>query len=289
MNAVYAKQIEWIKAMQAAAPDWLKSFLASCNILDSLTFYGLIIIIVWMGFSRLRGITLLYLFLMSAIVNLIVKHFYDMPRPFHLDISVRLGLAPGFGFPSGAAQTAMLFGGYIYYHVRKNWMLVLAIFYIAFMSFVRVFIGAHFIVDILMGWFVGGSLLTLYILFWEKLRKTFCRQSSLWRSLVLSLMVIWPSVVFCSHSTIRLAVAGVAFAIGIYLEEIYCSPRKDPKKITKKVWASISAIAQFFIVLFMARQLTLCAGVPTNLAISAAIVFLGFWIPMNRIFASFRI
>jgi len=275
MQNMLNMQIEWIRAMQEGVPFWLKSFLASCNALDSLAFYGAIILVVWMGVSRQRGITLLYLLVFSAMLNLIVKNFYDMPRPFQLEPDIRLASSPGHGFPSGAAQTAMLFGGYLYYHVRKNWALGAAILFILFKSFVRVFIGAHFITDILMGWFVGGSILACYILFGDRLKKVFMRKSALWRSQVLGLSPLWLCLIFFSTSTLRIALMGAFFAIGIYLDEKYNDLLKPPKKFLEGFLRSVATFAQFALILVIVGYLNL----PKEIAIACATCILGLWIP----------
>jgi PAP2 superfamily protein len=72
-----------------------------------------------------------------------------------------------FGIPSGHAQDAVALWGITAYHVRKRWAWVAAIALAFFIGFSRLYLGAHFVHDVLAGWLVGTLLLWVFTRFWE--------------------------------------------------------------------------------------------------------------------------
>jgi len=75
------------------------------------------------------------------------------------------GLSEGtsFGFPSGHAQNAASIWGLLALSLNKRWVKIIALVGILLIGLSRVFLGVHFLHDILAGWLVGGLLLYLFI------------------------------------------------------------------------------------------------------------------------------
>lgn len=282
-------QIEWIRSLQESFPLILKTFLTMCNALDSLTFYSVIILTVWMGIDRKKGIELLYLTLISSAVTMIVKQFYDMPRPLQVDPSIALVAPPGSGFPSGAAQMAFLWSAYFYDQIRGKAALIFALFYLFFMSFVRVFIGAHFVTDILMGWFVGGSLFALYRIFHDSIYKNFKKKKPLMRALLICLISFWTIFIFCKEEVFRIGIATSAFAIGLYLDAIYNDKLKAPKALLEGSLRVFAALAQFALILIAMWLATKYLDFPKKWSVLVAFILLGIWIPYGATKVSLKI
>ena len=112
-----------------------------------------------------RRLAAVYLPLALALLasGLIVQELKDVfatPRPLAVygASQVRTGLEPLFlfGFPSGHSSAAATFGVYLFlaYGPRARWGLLLAL--LGGLS--RVYVGAHWVMDVLGGWALGGSL-----------------------------------------------------------------------------------------------------------------------------------
>lgn len=67
--------------------------------------------------------------------------------------------AEGFSFPSGHTQDAIVFWGYLAIAFRKRWLTVLVPLVVLLMAFSRLYLGLHWLLDIL-----GGMALGLLIL-----------------------------------------------------------------------------------------------------------------------------
>lgn len=95
----------------------------------------------------------------------IIKDFICRPRPEGSGLQ-------DFGFPSGHACTTMCFYGIIIYlinyYVRSDfWRNFLIIFFglwIFLTGVSRMWLGAHFLSDVLAGWLLGFILVNLYII-----------------------------------------------------------------------------------------------------------------------------
>ncbi|MFX3623202.1 MAG: phosphatase PAP2 family protein [Ectobacillus sp.] len=111
----------------------------------------------------------------SRYLNKALKLWYERPRP---DIN-SLVTATGYSFPSGHAMNAVAFVGFVAYlaiteHRLKLWQKLILIIFASVLIFSiaisRVYLGVHYLSDILAGFAAGGSWLLLCIL----LHKRFC-------------------------------------------------------------------------------------------------------------------
>ena len=111
-----------------------------------------------------------------ALTNKIVKHIIRRSRPDVLKL-IKQG---GFSFPSGHSMIAVCMYGYLIYMVNKKFTNKYLKFISIFMLVVliisiglsRVYVGVHYISDVIAGYILALILLILYI---ELTEKFFCR------------------------------------------------------------------------------------------------------------------
>jgi hypothetical protein len=113
-------------------------------------------------FNRKEGISLLFIFIISGMVNTLLKLYFNSPRPCHIDPLVSIIFSKSNGFPSGAAQTATIIAGLALMKCQKNIYKILAVVFALFVYFSRIYLGLHFFTDILGGIVVGIALLIIY-------------------------------------------------------------------------------------------------------------------------------
>ncbi len=156
-------QLDWIYFLHTLRHPLLDGWFLFFNLFDRQEFFFVMIPLLWLGISWKWGVRFFYLFGISALVNLLLKMIFMTPRPFQLDPSVALIYVPGFGFPSGGAQTAILVAGLILKEWKRGfWSWFVAINFFFWVSLSRLYLGVHFPMDILGGWMVGLFLLILY-------------------------------------------------------------------------------------------------------------------------------
>lgn len=144
-----------------------------------------------------KSFLMFMILLWTAAVTVFFKHFFDLPRPFHVDNTIVLldSELPGNaqfdftkrgatqfwetlpadvlevtrntegvqnGFPSGHSSIAIAFWVAIALLYRKKWVSIIAVLLIILIPLSRMYLGVHFLADILGGLSLGAILLAIF-------------------------------------------------------------------------------------------------------------------------------
>lgn len=176
----------WLQAFGGA---WLLSLMRLVSALGTTDFYMLAFLLLAFGL-RLRPMAGVLLGLVFAgAVTGIAKRGFALPRPSEIDArvlekgesghalvpdgaadtfwglpsvdaieAVRAAGEIDYGFISGHASAAMVFavGLMLFFGVRNRWAWVIAIGWALLMGVSRMYLGRHFLADVLGGWLVGA-------------------------------------------------------------------------------------------------------------------------------------
>jgi membrane-associated phospholipid phosphatase len=121
-------------------------------------FFILVISFVLWNVSKRTGFKLAFTFLFSTVINSVLKIAFHTPRPFEkLDFieGKRIQTATGYSFPSGHTQSSTTFFTTLAVIIRKRIFSVFAVIIILLIGVSRVYLGVHWPVDVLGGWFFG--------------------------------------------------------------------------------------------------------------------------------------
>ena len=113
---------------------------------------------------------------LGALLNKVVKHLIQRERPTE---EIRLIEESGFSFPSGHSAVSMIFYGFMIYLVSKYiknkylklFFTILLSALIMLIGLSRVYLGVHYITDVLGGFLIGVMFLIVYISAYQKLTK----------------------------------------------------------------------------------------------------------------------
>lgn len=170
--SIHSIELNWIHELQSVLRGpWTDTFFIYWNYVDTTWFTLLFVAVIMQIFNRKEGISLLFIFLISSIVNLSLKKMIGFPRPCHIDPLVGILCSPSYGFPSGAAQTATIIACAAWAKCKNNTLKVFAIVFALFLCFSRIFLGLHYFTDILGGIGVGIILVILYLKLFPLLEK----------------------------------------------------------------------------------------------------------------------
>jgi glycerophosphoryl diester phosphodiesterase len=121
-----------------------------------------IIPFVYWAVDRQVGRRLAGLFLASMWLNGLLKEYLMMPRPDPALVR-HMVTEPSPGFPSGHAQGAMTLWGYLALTYRKPRVVAAAVALIVLMAVSRIYLGVHFLGDVLGGLAIGGALVAAFV------------------------------------------------------------------------------------------------------------------------------
>lgn len=106
------------------------------------------------------GFRLSALLMFGNAVNSIFKLAFHAPRPYWINPEIQAYSAESsFGMPSGHAQNSTLLWGRLAVAIRRKWVTAVFVFIILMIGISRIYLGVHFISDVVVGWLIGAVLL----------------------------------------------------------------------------------------------------------------------------------
>lgn len=186
-------QTEIILFLQSFESDPLNVFFRIINSVGYSTFYISLAIIIMFCINFRKGFYLLHVLLWTGFVTTFLKEYFALPRPCDVDLSVKLinkdylnptkfdsmgasrflGGLPhdvvtyfrnienySHGLPSGHVSATTALWGAIYQLFQQRWVKILSIALVVLMPITRMYLGRHFLVDVL-----GGILIGMFFVF----------------------------------------------------------------------------------------------------------------------------
>lgn len=170
-----AAAFQWARRLLGPKQQWVEAvtFFASRNFI---TVAGLLLIGWFLVVRRHRWYSLLIpvVALGSITLNLVLKSFYNRPRPL-----LPLVSASGLSFPSGHAMISASFYGLLVYlvqtHVQRSWLRWLLtgglVTLVLLIGLTRVYLRVHYATDVLAGFTAGLVWLIVAIPLLKQLEK----------------------------------------------------------------------------------------------------------------------
>jgi len=215
---MHATEAQIIQQLQTSLGLWLQIPMRIVSFFASEAFVIAIVPALYWCFHRKKGAELGLLILGSAFINLWIKQLLMWPRPFQLIPSVGLAHESTYGMPSGHSQLSIVFWAFMVQFLPKKWRVPVLIGVPLIIGFSRIYLGVHFITDVLGGYLVG----ILFFLFFKLIAPHVERllQHSEWRirvvlaaalSFIMNLLL--PNDTMISGAFLGASV-GFAFAAG---------------------------------------------------------------------------
>ena len=117
--------------------------------------YIVILAIAFWVLNKKDAIIAIYVLLTASFLNFFLKVVIQQPRPN----VTRLADADGFSTPSGHAQTSTTVYGWIMFYFKKIWLYVVIPILVILICLSRVFLGVHYIGDVILGLLIGAAVL----------------------------------------------------------------------------------------------------------------------------------
>ncbi len=176
MDALWGAESSAIHWLQGWV-EWLSYPLGVVTYLGSQGVFVVLLAAVFWSVHAGIGSRLFVAVIASAVVNNLLKSVFYGSRPYWFDPLVTgYSHHSSFGMPSGHSQAAIVAYGYLGVKSGRRSLLWAAVAVIALVAFSRIYLGAHFFSDVVVGLLVGGAVL------WAVLRYE-DRVLAWWRSL----------------------------------------------------------------------------------------------------------
>lgn len=234
---LYSIEIQINYFIQNYRTELLDKFFLFLNFFDTATFYLILISFLLIFISRKWGLRVLFLIFSSSVINVFCKILFNQPRPFMMDPSLTILPLMSNGFPSGATSSAMLLSGLLISQFPKKIIVwFIGVGYLVLISFSRLYLGVHFLSDVIGGWILGFIILATFLKFSKAFEKFIVKNK---KAFFFAIQVI-PCLLFAIPDFRifwKVFLALIAFGLGITLSERYGLAPLEPNfpKIKKVV------------------------------------------------------
>ena len=195
MEELYQLSIALATLLQEAYPRLL-GLMTFVSALGSEEFFLVFLPAIYWSIDKRLGRQLGYIFLLSALINNMLKNMIRQPRPFWLEPDIKQGDAEGYGIPSGHVQNVTAVFLLLAASVRRNWAWLLALLYILLMALSRLYLGVHFLQDIAIGFAVGLLVFGAFLMWQQTFFDRYSKQILGRRLLLMVLIPIVLAVVY---------------------------------------------------------------------------------------------
>lgn len=158
-----------VKFIQSGANEFLDFLFSILTRFGEEIFFVSMFLILYWAVGKVYAFKFSFFYVLSYLVNSVLKAIVDRPRPWHASDEVVNKLqASGSSFPSGHSQSISAISTYVVYDIysnksiskrTKNWSLVVAILLCLTVAFTRMYLGQHYLTDVLAGLTIGAVLI----------------------------------------------------------------------------------------------------------------------------------
>ena len=142
--------------------EWLSVPMQLFSFLGTQYFQIILMAFIYWCVNNQVGIRLGIAIMIGSGFNTAFKWLFRSPRPYWISTDVKaLSLENSFGIPSGHAMVSTIAYGRIALWVRKRWCNTLIALLLFLIGISRIYLGVHFLSDVIAGWCLGISFLVI--------------------------------------------------------------------------------------------------------------------------------
>lgn len=172
--------------LRNALPGLGEFFLIISQIGGELLYIGLLLIGFW-TYNKRESILATYILIVSVLSNYWLKFIIANDRPpsgnWHPGAE-----APNYSTPSGHAQNSATLYSWFTVRTKKWWMAIIAIVLTGLIGISRVYLGVHYLGDVLLGWGVGIVIVIVFFYIQNPAREYLSRYKTEYLLLVLAII-----------------------------------------------------------------------------------------------------
>lgn len=276
-HVLHQFELPLIQVIQTLRSSSLDQVFLYLKVLGSFPPYFIILAIVWHFCSSKKAVVLVSLQSVGVQFYVTLKTLLNQPRPYDLMPSLLMEKSSTCGFPSAAAVASFVTFGYLIVFIfEKKVLKYMALFLILLIGFMRIYLGAHFISDVLGGWLIGAFILFSYDCLSKYLKEN---QLKLVSQKLLFYGVL-PIIVFQSlFFSMHLAVMMTFFLSALLGYQLF-RHQIDKSHLVSFISCLIGLFTGYYLLGFIAK---IALSEQLRLILSLLVASLmGFWIPLTQ-------
>jgi membrane-associated phospholipid phosphatase len=230
-------ELELVKWLQSLSSGLLDAFFNGVSFFGEEIFIIIIIGFTYWCYNKKMGEYIGFALTTSYTFNNYFKDLFSAPRPFEVSndvVNMRPDTATGHSFPSGHAQGSATAFSSIAFWLKKRWMWIIAIVMMVLMSLSRMYLGVHFLRDVLVGSLLGVAIAYLTYRIFQKYSGTDEKKLHL---IYITTVIVFLPVALMMHSEDFFKGYGilVGFVLAILFEKKYVKFTTDVNKWKKVI------------------------------------------------------
>ena len=168
---MFAFELGFFKWLEGLRTGFLNTIFEGITMLGEETLIILLVVALWFAVDKKLAQQVFFVTATSLSVNGIIKNFAKVPRPFTKGVScVRPDTATGYAFPSGHTQGFATWSSFFAVKFKKTWLTILVAVLVGLVAFSRLYLGAHYPSDVIIGVALGVGLSILGNYLFEKVK-----------------------------------------------------------------------------------------------------------------------
>lgn len=165
--------IHWLQTFRSTFMDYFVQFWTLFG--EELIIIGILGFLYWC-YDKVIGEKVGVAVFVSLVLNSVIKVLVARPRPFLADdtiTNIRPSTATGYAFPSGHTQgAATVFTSFACW-LKKKWITISSIVIIVMVAVSRMYLGAHYLSDVLVGATLGIAISIGFYFYFKKVTDNF--------------------------------------------------------------------------------------------------------------------
>lgn len=238
-----------IAFLQSYASPALTVFFKIVTFLGNETFYLLALPLIYWFWERKKAKQLVFIVMLSLLVNFIFKEMLHMPRP----IGVAMIEQGGYGFPSGHAQGTMTLWLSLSLLAGKRWLYWLSGIIVFFVGLSRLYLGVHCPSDVLGGWLIALVLVGLYFsVLYPLFIQAFSKINFLNRQIMITAVTVILLLIYPKNEAV--AILGIIYGMSVGM---FYAPDFDKVRFSGKSILIVLAGLAGLIILYVGLKYSL--------------------------------
>jgi membrane-associated phospholipid phosphatase len=125
-------------------------------------FYVVALLIAYWGYNKKEAIFLSFILIVSIMSEYYLKVIIANERPpasnWHPGVD-----PPNYSTPSGHSQNSATLYGWLTAKIKTWWMALIAVILVGLIGISRIYLGVHYLGDVLLGWVIGIAIVLLFV------------------------------------------------------------------------------------------------------------------------------